>query len=77
MFISVFFNCISEKVLQDQSDANMWSNSGIECRVSDPHACESFVFDCLSHSIKDAFVWENSLSIRFHFLNFCFGIVKR
>ena len=75
-FSSHSLHQICQEILGNKGDADVRSNSEIECGESNPKVCESFIFDCLCHGVKDIFIWECSISILFHFLNLGFGIIE-
>ena len=67
---------ISQEILGDEGDADVWGDSEVESGEANPHLCKSFVLDCLAHCIENIFIGESSISIFLHFLDLCLGIVK-
>ena len=67
---------ISQEILGDEGDADVWGDSEVESGEAYPHLGKAFVLYCLSHCVENIFVGESSIRIFLHFLDFCLGIVE-
>ena len=77
MFLSSHsVNSIGQEILCDQSDADMRSNSEVKGGESDPQLANSLVNNSLFHCVEDVFIWELSVGVFLHFLDFSFCVIK-
>ena len=68
---------ISQKVLEDERDTHVRSDSNIECWEPNPQCSESFIPHGFPHRIENILIRHDTISIWLHLLNLRFCIIKR
>lgn len=76
LFTSDTVDVIGKEILCNKSYADMWSDSEIKSRESNPKLGDTLIDNSFTHSIENIFIRELSVGILFHLLNFSFCIIK-